>query len=114
MQLFVPTKDRRGRSLSAAAIRRWQAKAEAVFRRFVRGFYVSPCYTLSGHFLSSDVGWMTEPNYVIKAFAPKTACERLLRSLEDEIVEPMGVALAQESIAIESSLEGLVIYEIHS
>lgn len=113
VQLFVPTKDRRGNSLSATDIRLWQGKVEDVFRRFVRGFYVSPYYTFSGSFLSSDAGWMEEPNYVIKAFAPRDVCESLLRALESEVIEPMGVALDQESIAMESTIEGLVLYEIH-
>jgi len=113
VQIFVPTRDRRGRSLSPTSIRSWQGKVEEVFRRFVRGFYGSPYYTLSGNFLSSDVGWIEEPNYVIEAFASRHVCESLLRALESEVIEPMGVALDQESIDVESTLEGLALYEIH-
>ncbi len=109
----MPTKDRRGHSLPQASIRLWQRKIEDVFRRFVCGFYIAPYYTLSGNFFSSDVAWIEEPNYVIKAFAPRHVCESLLRALESEVIEPMGMALDQESIAIESTLDGLVLYEIH-
>jgi hypothetical protein len=56
---------------------------------------------------------MEEPDFVIKAFAPRNVCESLIRALESEVIEPMGVALDQETIAMESALEGLVLYEIH-
>ncbi len=49
---------------------------------------------------------------IIKAFAPVFDCRKLLRALERDLIPEMGIGMAQESIAVESSLEGLAIYDI--
>ncbi len=111
VQVFIPTKDEHGRPLSKVEVAIWQDLVAGVFRRFVEGSYTSPYYAAKGDFLASSGEWISEPIFIIKAFAPRKACRELIDALENEVVNQMGVALRQESVALESSLEGLAVYE---
>lgn len=112
VQIFLPTKNNLGDHLDPQKVQHWRVRVEEVFRSHVPGFYVSPYYTIQGNFRSTEGSWIQEHNYVIKTYAPKGACQSLIQALEEEIIEAMGVALRQESIGVESSIEGLVLYEI--
>lgn len=112
IQLFIPTKDKNGKKLSTATVKDWQQQAESLFQQHVGGYYVSPVYRISGAFLSAGGEWIKEPNYILKAYAPATDCRNLLRALEHDLIPRMGVGMEQESIAVESSLKGLAIYDI--
>ena len=110
--VFVPTKDRRGRPLKRSLVGRWRQRLRQTFRRFVEGSYIAPVYRIEGDYKADDGQWILEPNEVVKAYGTAAACERLLRGLEEADVEGMLEELDQEAVAIESSLEGLVIYRI--
>ncbi len=112
VQLFIPTKDKDGKNLSKSTVKEWQQQAENLFQQHVGGYYVSPVYSIAGAFHSASDEWIKEPNYLLKAFAPVSDCRNLLRALEDDLIPLMGVGMKQESIAVESSLEGLAIYDI--
>ncbi len=112
VQLFVPTKDDQGKKLSKKDIGHWKKRAKAIFQKHVDGFYVSPYYIASGHYKSSRENWISEPNYIIKTYAPAQACRDLIKALEEEIIPQMGRALSQESIGLESSIEGFALYDI--
>lgn len=112
VQLFIPTKDKDGKKLPAQTVKNWRRQAESLFQQHVGGYYVSPVYRISGAFHSAGGAWIKEPNDIIKAYAPATDCRDLLRALEHDLIPRMGVGMEQESMAVESSLEGLVIYDI--
>lgn len=112
VQLFLPTKDNLGNPLDPGVVQHWRERVEEVFRSHVPGFYVSPYYTIQGNFRSAEGSWIQEHNYVIKTYASKEACQSLIRALEEKVIEALGLALRQESIGLESSIEGLVLYEI--
>ena len=112
VQLFIPTRDKDGKGLSRTTIREWQQRAEKLFQQYVGGYYVSPMYRIEGAFHSASGEWIKEHNLVIKAYAPETNCRKLLHALERDLIPQMGVDMAQESIAVETSFEGLAIYDI--
>lgn len=112
VQIFIPTKDNHGDPLDPQEVLHWRELVEEVFRQHVPGFYVSPYYTIQGNFRSAEGSWIQEHNYVIKTYASREACQSLIQALEEEVIEPLGMALRQESIGVESSIEGLVLYEI--
>jgi hypothetical protein len=112
VQLFIPTRDKDGKSLPKATVGKWQQRAESLFRKHAKGYYVSPVYRIEGAFHSASGEWIKESNLVVKTFAPVPDCRRLLRALERDLIPRMGVDMAQESIAVETSFEGLAIYDI--
>jgi hypothetical protein len=114
VQVIVPTKDKIGYPLPTALVDRWKELIRATFKRYAEGLYVSPCYVMEGEYFSSQKEWIKEHNFVVETFAPPTVCRNLIEVLETEIVERVITELRQESIAIESSLDGLVIYEIQA
>ena len=112
VQLFIPTRDKDGTSLPETTVRSWQNRAETLYRRYVEGYYVSPTYRIEGAFHSASGKWIKEHNLIIKTYAPAADCRKLLRALERDLIPQMGVGMAQESIAVETSFEGLAYYEI--
>ena len=112
VQLFIPTRDKDGKSLPGTTVRNWQQRAENLFQQFVEGYYVSPTYRIEGAFHSASGKWIKENNYIIKTYAPTDDCRKLLRALERDLIPEMGVSMTQESIAVESSFEGLAFYDI--
>jgi hypothetical protein len=112
VQLFIPTRDKDGKSLSRKTIREWKQRSENLFQQFVGGYYISPLYRIEGAFQSMSGGWIKEHNLVIKAYAPIADCRKLLDALERDFIPQMGVDMAQESIAVETSFEGLAVYDI--
>ena len=111
MQLFIPTRDKDDRRLAKAVVNEWQQRAEKVFQQYAGGYYLSPMYRIKGNYQSKSGEWIKENNLVIKAYAPIADCRKLLRALERELIPEMGVGMAQESIAVETSFEGLAIYD---
>lgn len=101
-----------GKSLPRTTIEVWRRKAENLFQQHVEGYYLSPVYRIEGAFHSASGKWIRENNYVIKTYARAADCRKLIRALERDLIPQMGVSMAQESIAIESSVEGLAIYNI--
>ena len=87
-------------------------RAEALFQQYVGGYYVSPTYRIEGAFHSTNGRWIKEHNLIIKTYAPAADCRKLLRALERDLIPQMGVGMAQESIAAETSFEGLAFYDI--
>lgn len=112
VQLFIPTRDKDGKTIPKTTVRNWRQRAENLFRQYVKGYYVSPTYRIEGAFHSASGKWIKEHNLIIKTYAPAADCRKLLRALERDLIPQMGVGMAQESIAIESSFEGLALYDI--
>jgi len=112
VKVFIPTKNLSG-AIQNEQIETWKDKTREVFKRFVSGYYFSQCFQIEGDFFSSKSNeWCPETNWVVVTYAPRESCKELIAALEDEIVGQMGAALQQESIGIESSIEGFAIYEI--
>jgi hypothetical protein len=114
VQVIVPTRDRVGDPLPTALVDRWKELIRTTFKQYAEGLYVSPYYVVEGEFFSSQKEWISEHNYVVKTFAPPAVCRKLITALERDIVKPMITELRQECVAVESSLDGLVFYEIES
>lgn len=112
VQLFIPTRDKDGKKLAGTTVGNWRRRAEALFRQYVKGYYVSPVYRIEGAFHAASGAWIKEHNFIIRTYAPAADCRRLLRALERDFIPEMGVAMAQESIAVETSFEGMVFYDI--
>ena len=112
VQLFIPTKDKNGKSLPKKTVRDWRQRAERLFQQHAEGYYVSPIYRIEGAFHSASGKWIRENNYVIKTYAPAAHCRELIRALERDLIPQMGFSMSQESIAVESSVEGLAIYDV--
>lgn len=112
VQLHVPTKDKDDNELPRTLVDSWIERAKQIFQENVKGYYISPFYRVEGAYHSDGGKWIEEPNEIIKAFAPTEDCRRLIEAMENGFIEEMGVALKQESIGVESSLEGFVKYTI--
>lgn len=112
--LFLPTKDKNGVPIPEENVASWRNRAEDIFRTHVGGYYVALSYSVRGNFRSSGGEWISEQNFIVKAFGPRHAIRKLIKALENEIIPQLGIALNQESVALESSIEGLTEYHIRS
>ena len=81
VQVFLPTKDKDDKQLCKEDIALWKKHMRKIFRKYMKGYHVSPYYRIEGDFLSSSGKWISEPNYIIKTFGPRKSCRELIKEI---------------------------------
>lgn len=103
----MPTKDRHNEKLPDSLIEVWRSRVERLFEKHLTGYHVGPHYRIEGAYATEAGDWIKEPNFLIRGSGRADAIRALVGELKAGLLEEMGQALNQESIAVESSVFGL-------